>query len=63
MMSHVEWATSIPDNDEYNYDRDVAPSDPDSDSPLNDDTRSRIDEFLTRQRQKQAEDFPSALNA
>eukprot|EP00973_Karenia_brevis_P060353 8398326-Karenia_brevis.AAC.1 len=49
MMSHVEWATSIPDNDAYDYDSDTAPSDPDADSPFNDDTLHRIDEYLSQQ--------------
>eukprot|EP00973_Karenia_brevis_P061833 8599979-Karenia_brevis.AAC.1 len=38
MMTHAEWVTSIADSDQYNYDSDIASSDPASDSPLKDET-------------------------
>eukprot|EP00973_Karenia_brevis_P033515 4620975-Karenia_brevis.AAC.1 len=62
MMSHVEWSTGIADTDEYNYDTDIASSDPGSDSPLNDDTLQRLDDFIERQIRYVAEGAPHAFS-
>eukprot|EP00973_Karenia_brevis_P079751 11066285-Karenia_brevis.AAC.1 len=45
MMTHEEWATSIADNDQYDYDSDIASPDPASDSPRNEETVTRLEAF------------------
>eukprot|EP00973_Karenia_brevis_P066806 9287286-Karenia_brevis.AAC.1 len=58
MLTHQEWATSIADADQYNYDSKIAESNPDSDSPINEDTVAGLEEFYERQKTKISERSP-----
>eukprot|EP00973_Karenia_brevis_P037753 5207946-Karenia_brevis.AAC.1 len=61
MMTHEEWATPIPDHDQYDYDSEIVDSDPNSDTPINERTVARLEAFLRRQQRSSAYGVPGSL--